>query len=211
MASSGAWPTALGDAQDNRFFERFFAAEAALAGGCKHPNVVQIFDAVFDDPAPHLVMEYVSVTLRRYCRADALLPLDQIVEVGFKCAMALGYVYRQGVIHRDVKPGQPAGGARRRPSPTSRSPTSAAPSTRLRRHAGVPRRLAGLHVARAARRRRTSTAAPTSYSLWPRCLPPDRRPPPFDASAAGPSCTRSTTSGWRRCSLRDGVAPTGRS
>jgi hypothetical protein len=33
-----------------------------------------------------------------------LLPLEQIVEIGFKCAMALGYVYRQGLIHRDVKP-----------------------------------------------------------------------------------------------------------
>ncbi len=26
------------------------------------------------------------------------------MEIGFKCAMALGYVYRQGLIHRDVKP-----------------------------------------------------------------------------------------------------------
>jgi serine/threonine protein kinase len=67
--------------------------------------VVQILDAVFDDEAPYLVMEYVNgVTLRRFCRADALLPLEQIVEIGFKCAMALGYVYRQGLIHRDVKP-----------------------------------------------------------------------------------------------------------
>ena len=50
-------------------------------------------------------MEYVpGVTLRRFCRHDQLLSLDQIVEIGFKCAMALGYVYRQGLIHRDVKP-----------------------------------------------------------------------------------------------------------
>ena len=40
----------------------------------------------------------------RYCRADQLLSLELIVEIGFKCAMALGYVYRQGLIHRDVKP-----------------------------------------------------------------------------------------------------------
>ena len=98
-------PTALGDAQDNRFFERFFAAEAALVGRLKHPNVVQIFDAVPDPVEPYLVMEYVSGnTLRPYCRADQLLPLELIVELGFKCAMALGYVYRQGLIHRDVKP-----------------------------------------------------------------------------------------------------------
>ncbi len=93
------------DSRESHFQRRFFAAEAALVGRLNHPNVVQILDAVFDDAAPYLVMEYVNgVTLRRFCRADALLPLDQIVEIGFKCAMALGYVYRQGVIHRDVKP-----------------------------------------------------------------------------------------------------------
>jgi serine/threonine protein kinase len=50
-------------------------------------------------------MEYVAgSTLRPYCRADQLLSLELIVEIGFKCAMALGYVFRQGLIHRDVKP-----------------------------------------------------------------------------------------------------------
>src|SRR5207302_8874023 len=89
----------------NHYSERFFAAEAALVGRLQHPNVVQIFDAVADPVAPYLVMEYVAGnTLRPYCRADQLLSLELIVEIGFKCAMALGYVYRQGLIHRDVKP-----------------------------------------------------------------------------------------------------------
>jgi len=96
---------AVGDPVDGRFFERFFAAEAALVGQLKHPNVVQIFDAVPDPVEPYLVMEYVAgSTLRPFCRADQLLSLELIVEIGFKCAMALGYVYRQGLIHRDVKP-----------------------------------------------------------------------------------------------------------
>ena len=90
---------------ENHYRAHFFAAEAALAGKLRHPNVVQIFDAVADPLQPYLVMEYVAGdTLRRFCRPDALLPLDQIVEIGFKCAMALGYVARQGLIHRDVKP-----------------------------------------------------------------------------------------------------------
>jgi serine/threonine protein kinase len=94
-----------GDPVDSHYSERFFAAEAALVGRLQHPNVVQIFDAVPDPVAPYLVMEYVAgSTLRPYCRADQLLSLELIVEVGFKCAMALGYVYRQGLIHRDVKP-----------------------------------------------------------------------------------------------------------
>ncbi|MEK6667515.1 MAG: serine/threonine-protein kinase [Pseudomonadota bacterium] len=97
--------SALGDAVDGPVYARFFAAEAALVGRLQHPNVVQIFDAVADPVSPYVVMEYVpGTTLRSFCRPDQLLPLELIVEIGFKCAMALGYVYRQGLIHRDVKP-----------------------------------------------------------------------------------------------------------
>jgi len=95
----------LADSREQHFQQRFFAAEAALVGQLQHPNVVQIHDAVADAEAPYLVMEYVDgVTLRRFCRADRLLPVSQIIEIGFKCAMALGYCFRQGLIHRDVKP-----------------------------------------------------------------------------------------------------------
>jgi len=98
-------PEGLAADGQEHLYERFFAAEAALVGRLEHPNVVQIYDAVADPKCPHLVMEYVpGTTLRAYCQPDALLPLEQIVEVGFKCAMALGYVARLGLIHRDVKP-----------------------------------------------------------------------------------------------------------
>jgi serine/threonine protein kinase len=94
-----------GDPVDGRYSERFFNAEAALVGRLHHPNVVQILDAVLDPEGAYLVMEYVNgCTLRPFCRTDQLLSLELIVEIGFKCAMALGYVYRQGLIHRDVKP-----------------------------------------------------------------------------------------------------------
>jgi serine/threonine protein kinase len=95
----------MADAREHHFSQRFFAAEAALVGRLQHPNVVQILDAVEDPAGPYLVMEHVpGVTLRRFCRADHLLPLAQVVEIGFKCAMALAYTFRQGLIHRDVKP-----------------------------------------------------------------------------------------------------------
>jgi hypothetical protein len=101
-----AWAHGSRDgSSETDFGFRFFAAEAALAGRLQHPNVVQILDAVPEDDSPYLVMEYVpGVTLKHFCRSDRLLPLDQIVELGFKCAMALSYVFRQGLIHRDVKP-----------------------------------------------------------------------------------------------------------
>ncbi|HPO20155.1 MAG TPA: serine/threonine-protein kinase [Rubrivivax sp.] len=98
-------PALAADTHEAHYQQHFFAAEAALVGRLQHPNVVQIYDAVDDGESPYLVMEYVDgVTLRRFCRADALLSLEQVVEIGFKCAMALGYVYKQGLIHRDVKP-----------------------------------------------------------------------------------------------------------
>ncbi len=101
LAHAGAGRSAM----EKRFSSHFFAAEADLVGRLNHPNVVQILDAVNDPVAPYLVMEYVpGLTLREFCTADRLLPLEQVVEIGFKCAMALGYVYRQGIIHRDVKP-----------------------------------------------------------------------------------------------------------
>jgi len=98
--------SSLVDAREAHFQKRFFAAEAALVGQLHHPNVVQIWDAVSEgEELPYLVMEHVpGVTLRRFCRADGLLPLAQVIEIGFKCAMALNYCWRQGLIHRDVKP-----------------------------------------------------------------------------------------------------------
>ena len=158
------------------------------SAGCSIPNVVQIFDAVPDPVAPYLVMEYVAgSTLRPYCRADQLLSLELIVEIGFKCAMALGYVYRQGLIHRDVKPANLLAVLDQRHDhrrQDQRLRQRAEP--RLGRDADPSRRLARLHVARAARRRHARL--PRRHLLARRrALPPDRRP-----------AARST----RRCSRR---------
>jgi tRNA A-37 threonylcarbamoyl transferase component Bud32 len=105
VAIKRARRSALMDDAEVRFRDHFFAAEAALVGQLKHPNIVQIYDAVDDPLAPYLVMEYVpGTTLKTFCRPDASLSLQQIVEVGFKCAKALGFVAQRGLFHRDVKP-----------------------------------------------------------------------------------------------------------
>jgi eukaryotic-like serine/threonine-protein kinase len=105
VAVKRARRSALLDAVEVRFRDHFFAAEAALVGQLRHPNIVQIYDAVDDPLAPYLVMEYVpGTTLKSFCRPESLLSLEQIVEVGFKCAKALGFVARHGLIHRDIKP-----------------------------------------------------------------------------------------------------------
>jgi serine/threonine protein kinase len=51
-------------------------------------------------------MEYMpgGRTLHERTRPENLLPLDEFIWVIFKCAKALDYAHRKGVIHRDVKP-----------------------------------------------------------------------------------------------------------
>jgi hypothetical protein len=43
--------------------------------------------------------------MERFCAPATLLPVEQTVEIVFKCARALAYAHMQGVTHRDIKPG----------------------------------------------------------------------------------------------------------
>jgi serine/threonine protein kinase len=96
---------ALGNKDHGRRYRKLFLTEASLAGKLAHPHIVAIYDAVADDEASYIVMEYVDgTTLEQYARVDSLLPVQRIVEIIFKCARALDYAARHGVIHRDIKP-----------------------------------------------------------------------------------------------------------
>jgi serine/threonine protein kinase len=98
-------PEALGSRDRGRRYRKLFVTEASLAGKLAHPHIVSIYDAVDDPEASYIVMEYVDgPTLEQHTRADNLLPLPRIVEIIYKCARALDYAARQGIIHRDIKP-----------------------------------------------------------------------------------------------------------
>ncbi|HXF67490.1 MAG TPA: serine/threonine-protein kinase [Burkholderiales bacterium] len=105
VAIKVVFPEALGDKEHGRRYRKLFLTEASLAGKLVHPHIVAIYDAVADESGSYLVMEYVDgTTLEHYTRHDNLLPVERIVEIAYKCARALDYASRQGVIHRDIKP-----------------------------------------------------------------------------------------------------------
>jgi eukaryotic-like serine/threonine-protein kinase len=87
-------------------YRKMFFNEAHTAGKLKHPNIIGIQDAGADGESCYIVMELVEggKTLKSYCNTDTLLPYEQVVEIIFKCAKALDYAHREGVIHRDIKP-----------------------------------------------------------------------------------------------------------
>ena len=96
---------ALGDKEHGKRYRKLFLTEASLAGKLSHPHIVSIYDAVADDEASYIVMEYVDgSTLEQYSRVEHLLPVNKVIEIVFKCTKALDYAAKQGVIHRDIKP-----------------------------------------------------------------------------------------------------------
>ncbi|HET9404463.1 MAG TPA: protein kinase [Burkholderiales bacterium] len=105
VAIKVVFPEALGDKEHGKRYKKLFVTEASLAGKLSHPHIVAIHDAVADEDGSYIVMEYVDgTTLEQYARHDALLPVQRIVEIAYKCARALEYASKQGVIHRDIKP-----------------------------------------------------------------------------------------------------------
>ena len=105
VAIKVVFPEALGHREHGKRYRKLFITEASLAGKLSHPHIVGIYDAVADDEASYIVMEYVDgTTLEQYARHDTLLPVQRIVEITYKCARALEYASNQGVIHRDIKP-----------------------------------------------------------------------------------------------------------
>jgi tRNA A-37 threonylcarbamoyl transferase component Bud32 len=97
--------TLFNDPERGKLYRKLFVTEASLAGKLQHPHICQIFDAVADDSAHYIVMEYVDGgTLEKYCTPDSLLPIDKAVEIVFKCTRALEFAHKMGITHRDIKP-----------------------------------------------------------------------------------------------------------
>jgi eukaryotic-like serine/threonine-protein kinase len=94
-------------ADDPAFVSRF-RREALSAARLVHPNIVQVFDFGFDE-AQHqhfIVMEHVpGRSCAELLRDRGRLEIGEAVEIITQACRGLDYAHRNGVIHRDVKPG----------------------------------------------------------------------------------------------------------
>ncbi len=106
VALKVALADSLKDRESGDRYRKMFFNEAHTAGMLRHPNILDVFDAGVEGDICYIVMELVpgGDTLRSYTRQDTLLPIRKVVEIVFRCAKALDYAHRQGVIHRDIKP-----------------------------------------------------------------------------------------------------------
>ena len=106
VAIKVALAESLNDPESGQRYRKMFFNEASTAGSLTHPNIISIFDAGVDQEICYIIMEYIKggETLKKYCTPENSLPIEKVVEVIFKCAKALDYAHRQGVVHRDIKP-----------------------------------------------------------------------------------------------------------
>ncbi|MBL8817054.1 MAG: SUMF1/EgtB/PvdO family nonheme iron enzyme [Planctomyces sp.] len=84
---------------------RRFLREARSAAAIRHDNVVAIH-AVEEHPIPYLVMEFIpGKTLQQALDDQGPLAIDEVLRLSQQIAAGLAAAHAQGLIHRDIKPG----------------------------------------------------------------------------------------------------------
>jgi serine/threonine protein kinase len=94
-------------ADDPQFVTRF-RREAMAAARMVHPNIVQVYDFGLDDASGrhYIVMErIVGPSGAQVLRDRGRLPVDEAVDWIAQSCRGLEYAHRNGLVHRDVKPG----------------------------------------------------------------------------------------------------------
>lgn len=83
-----------------------FYQEVEMAAKLTHPNVVTAFDAGEANGHHYLVMEYVDgQDLSSLVKREGPLAIEQAVRYVQQAAQGLDYAHKQGIVHRDIKPG----------------------------------------------------------------------------------------------------------
>ena len=86
--------------------EAAFQREMRILGRLDHPNLVRAFDAGYDAMVYYLVTELVpGLDLKRQVRLHGQFDEVTAASVFSQAARGLAHAHDQGVVHRDVKPG----------------------------------------------------------------------------------------------------------
>jgi eukaryotic-like serine/threonine-protein kinase len=98
------------DLARDQTFQARFRREAQSAASLNHPSIVAVYDTgedmVGSTPVPYIVMEFVDGrTLRDLLRDDRRLLPERAAEITDGVLRALDYSHRNGIVHRDIKPG----------------------------------------------------------------------------------------------------------
>jgi tetratricopeptide (TPR) repeat protein len=94
-------PGALTDADSRKRFQQ----EAQVLAKLNHPNIATIYDFDCDGSTDFLVMELLTGETVAQRLSAGPLAVDQIINLGIQMAAGIAAAHQQGVLHRDLKPG----------------------------------------------------------------------------------------------------------
>lgn len=83
-----------------------FRKEASMLAGMKHSNLPRVFDYFEENQRHYLVMEFIKgMTLEDVLDREGVIPPDKVLDWGIQLCEVLEYLHSQGIIYRDMKPG----------------------------------------------------------------------------------------------------------
>lgn len=89
----------------NEEFLRRFRNEAKAIAGLSHPNIVKVYDVIYNDDVPAIVMEYIDgITLKEYIEREGILKWKEALHYTVQILRALQHAHDKGIVHRDIKP-----------------------------------------------------------------------------------------------------------
>jgi serine/threonine-protein kinase len=91
-------------ARDPSFVARF-KKEALAAGGLNHSGIVSVYDSGEENNSPYIVMELITGESLRQLLQKGLIPQARALEIVEGILQALEYSHKEGIVHRDIKPG----------------------------------------------------------------------------------------------------------
>jgi len=93
------------DALEREDFHSRFFQEAKAAGRLNHPALITIYDFGEEGALAYMAMELLKGTELSKRMVQGALPLPEAISIAEQVAEGLAFAHDNGVIHRDIKPG----------------------------------------------------------------------------------------------------------
>lgn len=95
----------IGSGREKELIERFYI-EARAAGKLTHPNIVAIYDVGEENGMSFIAMEFVEGRdLADILDKEKKMPFKRAANLIIQIAEGLAFAHEQGIVHRDIKPG----------------------------------------------------------------------------------------------------------